>query len=83
MDLTADGTSQTAWDPWMENMYKSWALKTVTACFFNYKGTYSVVFFTLVDANYHMICADVGCQGHISDGEVFTHTIRCITQEKN
>jgi len=33
MDLTADGTFQTAWDPWIENMYKSWALKTVTARF--------------------------------------------------
>jgi len=33
MDLTADGTFQTAWDPWMENMYKSWALKTVIAHF--------------------------------------------------
>lgn len=50
--------------------------------FFNYKGTFSVMFFALVDANYH-ICADVGCQGHISDGEVFTHTIRCTTLEKN
>lgn len=51
--------------------------------FFNYKWTFSVVFFKLVDANYHMICTDLGYQGHISDGKVFTHTIRCTTLEKN
>ena len=57
--------------------------KNSDSSFFNYKGTFSVVFFTLVDANYHMICTDLGCQGHISGGEVFTHTIRCITLQKN
>jgi hypothetical protein len=57
--------------------------KNSDSLFFNYRGTFSVVFLTLVDANYDIICADVGCQGHISDGEVFTHTIRCTTLEKN
>jgi len=33
MGLTADGTFQNAGDPRMENVYKSWALKRVTACF--------------------------------------------------
>jgi hypothetical protein len=67
MDLTADGTFQTAWDG---KHVQILGPKNSDSLFFNYKGTFSVVFFTLVDANYQIICADLGCQGHISDGEV-------------
>lgn len=31
--------------------------------FFNYKGTFSVVLFAVVDANYNLLYANVGCQG--------------------
>lgn len=43
--------------------------------FMNYKSTFSIVLFALVDANYKLLFVDIGCQGRISDGGVFKDTV--------
>jgi hypothetical protein len=42
--------------------------------YFNYKNAFSIVLFPLVDANYNFMFVDTGCQGRISDSDVFTNT---------
>ena len=42
--------------------------------FFNYKGTLSIVLSGVVDATYKFLYVNVGCQGRISDGDVFRST---------
>jgi len=39
--------------------------------YYNYKSFFSIILFTLVNANYNFIYANIGCQGRISDGGVF------------
>jgi len=42
--------------------------------FYNYKGTFSLVLFAVVDASYNFIYVSIGYQGRISDGGVFKST---------
>lgn len=41
--------------------------------FFNYKGYLNIVLF--VEAKYRFIYVNVGCQGRISDGGIFSNTV--------
>ena len=49
--------------------------------YFNYKNAFSIVLFTLVDANYNFMFVDVGCHGGIFDSGVFTNTELCMKLE--
>lgn len=42
--------------------------------YYNYKSSFSIVLFAVVDAKYNFMYANVGCQGRISDGGVFRNT---------
>lgn len=51
--------------------------------FFNYKSTFSVVLFALVDANYKFLYVDAGGQGRISDGGIFKNCSLYKKLERN
>ena len=56
--------------------------KNSSATLYNYKGTYSIVLFALVDANYCFRYIDVGKDGRTSDSTIFKHPTLNIAMEK-
>lgn len=51
--------------------------------YFNYKPSFSIVLMVIVNANYEFIIVDVGANGRISDGGVFSNTQFCKRLVKN
>lgn len=47
--------------------------------FMNYKSTFSIVFFALVDVNYNLLSSDIGSQGRISNGSIFKDDKKSFT----
>jgi hypothetical protein len=43
--------------------------------FYNYKGTYSIILFALVDADYWFVFNGVGSTGSVHDGAVFRNSM--------
>jgi len=56
--------------------------RTSASEYFNYKNSFIIVLFALVDANYNFMFVDVGCQGRISDSSVFTNTELYVETKK-
>jgi DDE superfamily endonuclease len=42
--------------------------------FYNYKGTFSIVLFALVDANYQFLYVDIGKPGSTNDAKVWQNS---------
>lgn len=51
--------------------------------FYNYKGTYSIILFALVDADYCFRFIDVGGNGRASDSAIFRDSALNIALQKN
>ncbi|KAJ8974512.1 hypothetical protein NQ317_000314 [Molorchus minor] len=50
--------------------------------YFIYKSHFSIVVMATADADYNFTVVDIGCQGRISDGGVFSNTILSIKMDK-
>ncbi|XP_056647448.1 uncharacterized protein LOC130452155 [Diorhabda sublineata] len=51
--------------------------------YYNYKGTFSITLFALVDAEYNFLYIDVGANGKSNDGAVFQASTLNIAMESN
>lgn len=54
-----------------------------TSLFYNYKGTYSIVLFVMVDAEYCFRYIDVGCDGRSNDSTIYNNSTLKIALERN
>lgn len=61
------------WCNGWEHVVIEWPILSGSA-FYNYKGTFSLVLFAVVDVNYNFIYVSIGCKDRISDGGVFKST---------
>ena len=68
------GTFQTVLLELMVNMWGFICLKHSGSECQNCKGFYSIVLLAFVDYDYRFLIAEVGCQGHISDGDVYRNS---------
>ncbi|PNF22512.1 hypothetical protein B7P43_G14377 [Cryptotermes secundus] len=57
--------------------------KNSASLFFNYKGTYSIILFAMVDADYCFRYIDVGRDGRSSDSTVFRNSSLNAAMEQN
>ncbi|XP_039280661.1 uncharacterized protein LOC120350589 [Nilaparvata lugens] len=51
--------------------------------YYNYKGTFSIILFALVDAEYNFLYIDVGANGKSNDDAVFQASTLNIAMERN
>nr|CAI5858209.1 unnamed protein product [Callosobruchus analis] len=51
--------------------------------YFNYKGTFSVVLFAIVNANYEFLYVHTGTNGRVSDGGIWNNTGICKRLKAN
>jgi hypothetical protein len=51
--------------------------------FYNYKETYSIILFALVDADYRFVFIDVGSNGRVNEGAIFINSTLNLAMENN
>jgi len=51
--------------------------------FYNYKGTYNIIRFALVDADYRFVFIDEGSNSRVNDGAVFRNSALNSAMENN
>lgn len=80
--LNVSGTFLTAVGHLTENISGFNALNS-TSLFYNYKGTYRIILFAMVDAEYCFRYIDVGCDGRSNDSTIFNNSTLKIALDRN